>query len=115
MELFKLPRSDLVVVIFTFYGCRARVRQKYAELWISKGASVITVSNGVPDADSPAIAPETTSELRERGKAALDTMIANGLDRQRVVFHLISEGGMSNWLQVMQVMEANRNVRISLS
>lgn len=111
MELFKLNDSDLVVIVCAFYGARARVRQKYAELWVNKGASVIALSNGIPHPESSAIEGESRRELRERCKAALDTLIANGLDRQRVVFHISSEGGMSTWLQMMQLLEAHSNVR----
>lgn len=114
MELYKTDKSPYTVVLCTFYGAAHRVRQKYADMWVKKGLSVITVSVGVPDANSRAIERESNSDLLGRAKAALDTLIANGLDKQLLIFHVISEGGTSSWLRLIQLMESKSTVRQSM-
>lgn len=111
MELYKTDGSAYTVVLCTFYGAPPRVRQKYAQLWTSKGCSVVTVSVGLPDPNSRAVYAEGTSELVLRAKQALDTLIANALDRKLIIFHIISEGGMSSWLRVMSHIEGTSIVR----
>lgn len=115
MELYKTDKSTYTVILCTFYGAPGRVRQKYADLWVSKGCSVVTLSVGRPDLTSRAVFAESTTELVQRAKQSLDTLIANGLDRKMVIFHIISEGGISSWLRVMNFIEGTSTVRSSLN
>ena len=110
MELYKQDNSQYTVVLCGYFGSTARVRQKYANLWINRGCSVVTISNGIPELNSRAVHSESESTLKSRGKTILDTLIANGLDQSQLIFHMMSEGGMRNWLHIMETM-GSRQVR----
>lgn len=114
MELYKVDQSRATVVLCSFYGATSQVRQKYGEIWVGKGFSVITMSRGSPDARTGYITPESDAEQAVKAKGVLDTMIANGLGEQKVIFHIMSEGGISSWLQLSQLMSTNSNVRKNL-
>lgn len=111
MELYKTEGSQYTVIICSFYGASARVRQKFANLWVARGCSVATMGHGTPDPKSAAIYPDTRSALKARAKSLLDTLIANGLDQQQIIFHLISEGGMRSWLHIMDYINYSSQVR----
>ena len=114
MELYKTDKSKYTVILCSFYGSPARVRQKYADLWVSKGCSVVTLAVGAHVPNSRAVHAEPTNELIQRAKQALDTLIANELDRKFIIFHIISEGGISSWLRVMNFLDSSSLVRFLL-
>lgn len=111
MELYKVDQARATVVLCSFYGATSQVRQKYGEIWVGKGFSVITMSRGSPDPRTGYITPESDAEQAVKAKAVLDTMIANGLGEQKVIFHVMSEGGISSWLQLSHLISTNSDVR----
>jgi hypothetical protein len=108
MELFRQDHSQYTVILCAYYGSTSRVRQKYASMWVNRGCSVVTTSNGVPELNSRAIHSESETTLKARCKTVLDTLIANGLDQNQIIFHLMSEGGMRNWLHIMQLLQTSQ-------
>lgn len=110
MELYKTPDPRYTVILCSFLGATSKIRSRYAEVLARKGCSIATMGNGFNDPNSNVVRWETDSSLSDRSKVVLDNLIANGLDRQLLIFYLQSEGGMRSWLSMMKHIDSDPKV-----